>query len=348
MSYFGIHDIKRDRKPYQTNTFWLRPNWAPEIYNTPWNNLKKIAPISCAASVFVESIRHIRVNFNLLHKVYEYPKNSLQWSIYMREIFKTPNFWSEYRKRMVWGCFQHTLDSGFKIAIFHWLYGGTWGPYHYADFNLFKNMIMGFGAAALTGWTNYPLTVARKAYYADKTWPVELQKGYRSPLHAFFKILVTDGPSYLFRGGMLHYIANTIGYGWVLFFYTYMKDKFSFTYRYNDSNYSFFKFMMLGLSFFLASIGFQPFFAIKETIDTSPRERGGRKTFGTTWQAFKYLKYKWEYNFTNLLSGYSKWLRQYGFVYFITIWYADNLGMMDNYRMDNNRLETTFAQFITD
>lgn len=348
MSYFTIHDVKRDRKPYLTNTHWLRPNWAPEIYNTPLNNLKKTGVIATAASCVVETIRQVRVNFRLINMRYEFPKNSLQWSIYAREITKTPNFWSEYRKRLTFGAVQHTLDSGFKVAIFHYLYGGTWGPYTYADFNLFKNLIMGFGAAALTGWTNYPLAIARQAYYADKTWPEELRKGYRSPLHALVRIPFTEGLPYLFRGGSLYYVANTIGYGWVLFFYTYFKDKLVFLYKYNDCNYSFTKFGILGLAFFLGCIGFQPFYTMKELMDNSPKERGGRTRFGTTWEAFKLLKYTWENSSSNLLSGYTKWLRQYGFVYFLTIWYADNLGMMDNFRVDHNGLETTFAKFITD
>ena len=65
-----------------------------------------------------------------------------------------------------------------------------------------------FQYAALVGVAtknNYeygiPFENARRAYYADKTWPMELRRNYRSPINALMRIPFEEGPYYLFRGG---------------------------------------------------------------------------------------------------------------------------------------------------
>jgi solute carrier family 25 oxoglutarate transporter 11 len=348
MAYHQINDIKRDRLPYFTDNYWVRPTWAPEIYNTPYLNFKKAAVGSALAGVFIESARHLRTSFIVLNYVYEYPKNSLQWSIYWKEMFKVPNFWSELRKRVVFGTVQHSLDAALKVSIYHYIYGGTWSPYQYADFAIFKPFISGLLSGVLLGWTNYSLSVARRAYYADLTWPEELRKGYRSPLHALLKIPFTEGPLYLFRGGLLHWMGNSLGFAWLMFAYTFLKDKLAYLYRYNDVNYSFMKFIFLNLAFGLSAIGSQPFFTMKEIMDTAPKQRGGKNSFNTSWEAFRYLKCNWDILTANYVSGYFKWFRRHGAVLYCTLWYCDNLGMLDNFKVDPNSLETTFAKHISD
>ncbi len=54
--------------------------------------------------------------------------------------------------------------------------------------------------AALT----VPFENARRAYFADKTWPLELRKGYTSPTNALLRIPFEEGPYYLFKGGLPH------------------------------------------------------------------------------------------------------------------------------------------------
>ena len=56
-------------------------------------------------------------------------------------------------------------------------------------------------AFAPTCWLTIPFENARRAYYADKTWPLELRRGYTSPTNALFRIPFEEGASYLFRGG---------------------------------------------------------------------------------------------------------------------------------------------------
>jgi hypothetical protein len=46
-----------------------------------------------------------------------------------------------------------------------------------------------------------PFENARRAYYADKTWPLELRRNYKSPIQALLRIPFEEGPTYLFKGG---------------------------------------------------------------------------------------------------------------------------------------------------
>lgn len=336
MAYYELHDIKRDRIPYLTDysSGWNRPVWAPQIYNTPLLNLKKTGMCAIIASCLVEPVNHFRSAYNSLNYVYESPRNTLQASVFIKEVFKTPFFWSELRKKLVYGAVQHTLDAGFKIAVFHYTFGATWSPKTFADCNSLKYLFFGFWSAFLGAWSHYPLLTARKAYYADQTWPAELRKGYRSPLHALLTIPFKEGPLYLFRGGAPHFVGNWLGMGWTYYTFTWFKDKFFFVWKFNDVSYSYCKFWILNFAFAIGAIGSQPFYTIKEIMDKAPRERGGKPVFNTTYEAIRYVKLRWDEFQPNLQHGYAQWFKNYGIVLYITIWLADDLGLMDNYRVD--------------
>jgi hypothetical protein len=62
------------------------------------------------------------------------------------------------------------------------LFGGTWSPQEYADYNIYKPLFCGIIAFGPTCFLTVPFENARRAYYADKTWPLELRRNYRSPL----------------------------------------------------------------------------------------------------------------------------------------------------------------------
>ena len=67
------------------------------------------------------------------------------------------------------------------LAMWQHIYGGTWSPNDYADYNTFKHMLCAMLTAAPTCWLTIPFENANRAYYADKTWPVELRRNYTSP-----------------------------------------------------------------------------------------------------------------------------------------------------------------------
>lgn len=191
--------------------------------------------------------------------------------------------------------------------------------------------------------------VARKAYFADLTWPAELRKGYRSPLHALLKIPLTEGPLYLFKGGLLIYLGNAFFSSWAFSMYTWLKNKSFFLWVYNDIPYNFCKFCNISIAFGAGSMFGYPFYQLKNMLDNWPKERGGRCTFeGSSWNAFKWLRINYENYTTTLMSGYWLWFRKQGAIFLIAMWLADNYGIFTNNMTDYNTIDNIVGEDESD
>jgi solute carrier family 25 (mitochondrial oxoglutarate transporter), member 11 len=103
--------------------------------------------------------------------------------------------------RLAFGVVAGAGDVGVKLGAWQWIYGGTHSPQDFADYNSFKHLTCAIMAFGPTCWTGIPFENARRAYFADRSWPLELRRGYKSPLNALLRIPFEEGPSYLFKGG---------------------------------------------------------------------------------------------------------------------------------------------------
>jgi len=72
-------------------------------------------------------------------------------------------------------------DVAVKLAAWQCVHGGTWSPQEFSDSNSFKPIVCGFLSFGPLCWLTVPFENARRAYYADKTWPTELRRNYTSP-----------------------------------------------------------------------------------------------------------------------------------------------------------------------
>lgn len=138
-----------------------------------------------------------------------------------------------------------------------------------------------FGAtSALT----VPFENARRAYYADRTWPIELRRNYKSPTQALLRIPFEEGITYLFKGGF-PLIANQFMF-WTAYvsFYNFLKNKFFLFWVYNDFSYDWCKFCFHSMSFAGASVIAYPFYYIREMVDIWPKERGGFCTWNNNYR----------------------------------------------------------------
>lgn len=105
-----------------------------------------------------------------------------------------------------------------------------------------------------------PFENARRAYYADKTWPIELRRNYKSPIQALLRIPFEEGPTYLFKGGF-PIITNQFFF-WTTYctFYNFLKNKLFLLWVYNDFSYDWVKFCIHNFSFGVASVIAYPFY----------------------------------------------------------------------------------------
>lgn len=103
--------------------------------------------------------------------------------------------------RITFGLVTGAGDVAVKLAAWQWIYGGTSSPQEFADTNTFKPFLCAIEAFVPTCLLGVPFENARRAYYADKTWPLELRRGYTSPTNALLRIPFEEGLGYLFKGG---------------------------------------------------------------------------------------------------------------------------------------------------
>jgi solute carrier family 25 oxoglutarate transporter 11 len=238
-------------------------------------------------------------------------------------------------------------DTAIKLAMWQYCWGGTWSPQEFSDSNSFKHLIAAIAAVTPTAALTVPFENARRAYFADKTWPLELRKGYTSPTNALLRIPFEEGPYYLFKGGLPHIASQWVF--WVGYFtmYSWMKNKVFFMWLYNEFSYDYIKLWTAGSSFFLASFIAYPLLFVREMVDIWPKERGGHCTWNNDYRTcMRWMFENMDTHFYNFLSGYWGWVRRYGAQYFIALWVADSMGMFSNNNEAYNSLEIIFPTSV--
>ena len=202
---------------------------------------------------------------------------------------------------------------------------------------------MAFGP---TSWLTVPFENARRAYYADKTWPIELRRNYTSATQALCRIPFEEGPSYLFKGGFPIALNQTLFWSSYVCWYVWLKNKLFMLWVYNDIPYEWCKFLFHNAAFAWGSFLAYPAYHIREMVDVWPKERGGHCTWNNSYRyCWRWMVQNMELHTHNYMRGYTTWLRRYGVQYYIALWMADSLGMMSNCNEAYNSLETIFPIF---
>lgn len=285
-------------------------------------------------------------NIQVMNQFYEWPRTKSEFNIFFKEVFRLPDFWSELGKKLVFGAVAAGGSSAVQLAFWQHIYGGTWSPQEYADYNSYKHLICSIVAFLPTCSLVVPFENARRAYYADKTWPLELRRNYTSPTQALFRIPFEEGPTFLFRGGFP--LAMNQFLFWTTFctFYTFHKNKYFFMWLYQDFSYDYIKLINMTFSFAVASTVAYPAYFTREMVDLWPKERGGHCTWNNNYrQCFRWMIENMDMMGYNFLSGYWMWVRRYGAIYFGALWMADSMGMMSNSNEGFNSLEVMYPHF---
>ena len=140
---------------------------------------------------------------------------------------------------------------------------------------------MAFGP---TSWLTVPFENARRAYYADKTWPLELRRNYTSATQALVRIPFEEGPGYLFKGGFPLIMNQFLFWTMYVNIYIFLKNKFFLFWVYNDISYEVCKTIFMSASFVVASAISYPAYHTREMVDLWPKERGGFCTWNNSYR----------------------------------------------------------------
>jgi hypothetical protein len=127
-------------------------------------------------------LQHFGSAVQTMNMFYEWPKTRQEYNIFVKETLRIPDFWKDLGKKISFGLFAAAGDTALKLSAWQLWHGGTNSPQEFADYNIFKPLICGFLAFGPTAFLTVPFENARRAYYADKTWPVELRRNYKSPI----------------------------------------------------------------------------------------------------------------------------------------------------------------------
>jgi len=347
--YFELDDIKRRHSPYFDvyNVFsWI---------TTPENKWSWNYQRGAMAGVIGAAINETQIlfteNVRLLLKQYDRPKSLNQYRIFFRETLKMDNFKYGIKNRLQYAALIGSTDIAARFATYRYCNAGWYRPFGTVEVNFYRRIPPAIFVALATSWISVPFELARHAYYADKTYPEELQKGYKSYLNALRRIPFEEGPYYLFKN-CFPFLARNFFQTLTLFFsYDWLKDKFgTVTFRMSDYPYALTKTILVLISTYFACVFSYPWaVTIREMVDLWPKEKGGVCTFDNNYR--KAAVWLWYHEFgSNYFPGFMNnyYWRQVPWMA-SSLWIADSLGMFTYWSNDpyagagNNTWEDVFS-----
>jgi len=347
--YFELDDIKRRHSPYFDvyNAFsWI---------STPENNYAWNYQRGAIAGVLGAALNETQIlfteNAKLLLKHYERPSGFNQTKTFIKEVLKMDNFRHGIKNRLQYAFVIGSVDIANRLAVYRTCNSGWYRPFGSFEVNYYRRLPGVLFAALATSWISVPFDLAKMAYYADKTFPQELQRGYTSYLNALRRIPFEEGPYFLFKNCFPFLMRNFFQTSTLFFMYDWLKDKFGgVTYRMSDFPYALTKSIIAFFSVYFACVFSYPWaVTIREMVDLWPKEKGGVCTFQGNYR--KAAVWLWYHDFgSNYFPGFMNnyFWRQAPWM-LTSLWIADKLGMFTYWSHDpyagigNNTWEDVFS-----
>ena len=76
----------------------------------------------------VTPMQHIQSTAKILNQFYEWPKTRQEYNIFFKETFRVPDFWKDMGKKISFGLVAAGGDTAVKLAVWQYIFGGTWSP----------------------------------------------------------------------------------------------------------------------------------------------------------------------------------------------------------------------------
>jgi len=144
----------------------------------------------------------------LLLRKYEPPANAKQFFTFTKEVLKMENYTRSLKNRTQYASCIGLFDVSSKIAAWRWINGGWQKAFGGFEFNHVRKILPSVFISFLTAPISIPFEMARLTYYADKTYPKELQRGYSSYFNALHRIPFEEGPYWLFKNTLPIFMKN--------------------------------------------------------------------------------------------------------------------------------------------
>jgi hypothetical protein len=117
------------------------------------------------------------------------------------------------------------------MALFRTFNSGWCSNFGGFEYNFYRKVPTFFAPFILASPLGVAVDMVSRAYYADRTFPKELQKGYKSYFDAFRRIPFEEGPYYLFKNAFPLYVKHIFGPFSSFLIYDWLIDKVSLLWR---------------------------------------------------------------------------------------------------------------------
>lgn len=347
--YFELDDIKRRHSAYYD--VWNAFSWITTPESTMWWNYQRGVMAGVIAAAVNETQILFSENWKLLLKHYEWPRNLSQYKIFVKETLKADNFRYGIKNRLQYAAVIGSTDIAARYSVYRYCNSGWYRPFGSVEVNFYRRIPPAIFAALATCWVGVPFEMAKLAYYADKTFPEELQRGYKSYFNALRRIPFEEGPYYLFKNCFPFLMRNFFQTLTLFYTYDYLKDKFgTVTFRSGDWPYWLTHGMISFISIYFACVFSYPWaVTIREMVDFWPKEKGGVCTFDNNYR--KAAIWLWYHDFgSNYFPGFfSNYVWRQAPWMAASLYMADKMGMFTYWSHDpyagagNNTWEDVFS-----
>jgi hypothetical protein len=198
------------------------------------------------------------------------------------------------------------LSIASQVAVLRQFNSGWSANFGGFEYSWYRKVATILSAAVVSSPTGVLVDMVSRAYYADKTFPKELQKGYKNWLDAFKRIPFEEGPYYLFKNTFPLYIKHIMGPFTAFFCFDFCLDKLSVLWR--NTNMPVLPLVLICASFgtYLGAAFTYPFaVTAREMVDIWPKVGGD--VFGGNYR--KAAVYMWFHQ--NILGFYPGFFKKY-------------------------------------
>ena len=250
-------------------------------------------------------LNHFVNHATAMFKHYEPPVGYSQWKTFLRETCNLESFRNGLKSRMQLGALTGALSIAPQLAVMRTFNSGWSANFGGVEYSYYRKIPTFLAAAAVTAPLGVMMDMVSRAYYSDKTFPKELQKGYKSILDAFKRIPFEEGPYYLFKNTFPLFIKHSIGPFTAFYCYDFMIDKLSILWRVGNMPVLPIVLACATFGTYLAAAFTYPFaHTAREMVDIWPK-KDGIDYFGGNYR--KAAVYIWfNQNILNFYPGFFK------------------------------------------
>lgn len=269
-----------------------------------------------------------------MFKHYEPPTGFTQWMTFLKETRNLESFQAGLKSRMQYGGLIGGLQVSLQVALARQFNSGWSANSGGFEYSYYRKMPIFLAVALLTSPIGVALDMTSRAYYSDKTFPKELQKGYKSFLDAFKRIPFEEGPYYLFKNTFPFYVKHIVGPFTAFFLYDWLIDKISVLWRLGSMPVLPCVLFTISFSTYLAAAFTYPFaHSVREMVDFWPKKDGLDPFKGNYRKASTFV---WFHQ--NILGFYPGFFKNYFWhiapQWAMTLFLAEKLGIFKYWRVD--------------